>query len=106
MTTEEKQELNERVAGKLGIPSIVSAISHQNKEGLYIPDYAGRIEAAWEIVEFVQDKITKVMIWNNPWQGVWVEFFHPDDAIDPNKRISANADTAPEAIVRAFLKLP
>lgn len=80
------QELNEAVARKMG---------HQiaTKEGLHImgkdgfvydmPAYSTDIEAAWEIVKYLESKVKEMG--NTAW--------------------GSEADTAPRAICEAFLKL-
>lgn len=65
-----------------------------------IPDYCGKIEAAWEIVEKMSDDYEVTIIaahrkyWCHAAGPTWKQV------------VTGEADTAPMAIALAFLKLP
>lgn len=68
---------------------------------LIIPDYCHSIAAAWEIVEYMYEKGTSVLLDgaydDRNWECSW---------ITSDVRYMGVADTAPMAICLAFLKLP
>lgn len=110
MTDQEKQELNELVAKKLGW---ISDSPHgwirpkPHKEGFLIgqialPNYVGSIVDAWELVSVTMKKGAHWNIGDNDTEEWYVEVEEVGTGI---KHIEV-ADTAPEAICRAFLKLP
>lgn len=113
MTSEEKKELNEQVARKLGweyIPELSPVCwtrkNEDRTQGAYlrdVPDYVGDIRAAWEIVEKYICSVSRIHhIPSN------MESFYRYRCViqcDITDFISAEADTASEAIVKAFLKL-
>lgn len=104
------QEINEAVARELGYKKYHQDIEgaegydywsdgkHQNKNDL---DFTTSIAAAWEIVEFMYEKGTSVILNgaydDRNWECSW---------ITGEVRYMRVADTAPKAICLAFLKLP
>lgn len=119
------QEKNEEVARKLGWlkhnrtceaqtpgASIFTYGNHWYQRGFLcrerMPDYIGSIAAAWEIVDKIREKEGRIRIEDNEKSdykqdrsvGIW----HVD--IWTNRgSVCVNANSAPEAIVEAFLKL-
>lgn len=94
-------EINEQVARKLGWKAeIVGFVDDPipgapcQKVALYqnTPDYAGSIQAAWEIWDHFNEMATLTKH-----NGKWI--------LSYGRRFSIEADTAPLAICLAFLKL-
>jgi hypothetical protein len=116
------QEINEAVENKLG-----HFVVRETTNERMIPDYAGRIEAAWEIVEFIDkikgssfslngfDQQTAAWKLDNPntefERGKFnasIVIYSPEcDKCGKWKHdyYEGFADTAPMAIAKAFLKL-
>lgn len=96
------KEINEAVARKMGWKSVegggwISPNEIPYIHGDFIPDYSHSIEAAWEILKFV-----------DAWK---LEGYGGDEvtvslALDSNPIADESADTSPMAICLAFLKLP
>lgn len=108
-TTMTDTELNEAVARKLGlmqsstVPEDWWERTINELKVFPLPDYCHSIQAAWEIVGYC-DK----MNWHFDYHfgdhltpHHWAQIFRRPDGI----MYSAMADTAPEAICRAFLKV-
>lgn len=107
------EEINEAVARKLGKIRIYVNASGEPTERekavaqSYIPDYAGSISAAWEIVEHCRENMRFDTAWieshGDDGKPAWsARFWTPDFKAD----VYVRADTAPMAICQAFLKLP
>ena len=97
MTPREANELNEQVARKLGIDPETFKYVCNGQECTAIPNYVGDIVAAWKIVEFVGKNIYPIVIQYQPNYKTYlvrIGFYSYEEA-----------ETAPEAICRAFLKL-
>lgn len=93
-------EMNEAVARKLGV-WMDGALYHET------PDYCNSIEAAWEIVEFVNKDYRSIFIdqiqrYEN---GKMTGKYYWNVGFDGCECMS-DAATAPRAICEAFLKLP
>lgn len=86
-------EINEQVAAKLGASGKLQAD--------YPLPYCTSIAAAWEIVEFVKNDF-HVEIYCHDGKGWDAQFLAKRKA---TRLIHGSADTAPEAICLAFLKL-
>lgn len=107
-STATKEELNEAVARKLGwqimitgnIPAIMWRGNAMNQRE--VPAYSTSIEAAWEIVEKVQNGNPRYRIDLSWMDGKWACRL----VTDPTEALKLTfADTAPLAICLAFLKL-
>jgi len=103
------QEINEAVAKKLGWekmqnPAVIGEgylTSWKNPTSSYghPPDYCHSIEAAWEIVEKIKETELFALCFHD---GQW----HCEiNCVDGERPIDQEADTAPMAICKAFLKL-
>lgn len=88
------QEINLAVAHKLGYADVVKR--HPD----HIPNYCHSIEAAWEIVERLDQEWCFSLNWHLSDGKYHAEFYNK------GKMRNAQADTAPMAIALAFLKLP
>lgn len=95
------QDLNEQVARKLGtcLKHFLPTTGNEGNEShrhCDVPDYCHSIEAAWEILHEYRDFMIA--------QGTkgWTASF----GYGKENAVFASADTAPRAIVDAFLKLP
>lgn len=86
-------EINEAVALKLGYSSEEASTG----EGY---DFSDSIEAAWEVIEKIRQTELVALCWHD---GAW----HCEvNCVDGERPIDEEADTAPLAICKAFLKLP
>jgi predicted Zn-dependent protease len=115
--TESTVEINESVARKLGWrlsdeihdhSFLTSCYSHwcNGQEGsAKVKDYAGSIQASWEIVGFVNSKFLLMKIEQELGNAEWSVIIRHNDPTMQNKYYG-RADTAPMAICKAFLKLP
>lgn len=109
-------EKNEAVARKLGwtynqhpyqywIPGDLVARDKYGDRPSRVPDYCSDIKAAWEIVEQLKTSYHSLYVncWNKRWT-VWladdIEYIHNQIA-----QPKAESDSAPMAIVDAFLKV-
>src|ERR1041384_5005958 len=104
------QEINEQVARKLGwtenAPEVGRACWH-NPQGFdcyTVPDYCQSIKAAWEIWEKLRDMGYDLQLFSS-WDRRNIVCFNLTFKGDISKNYQAEADTAPMAICRAFLKL-
>lgn len=100
------QEINEAVAKKLcETPKDLDPLNSDNWDRPYremIPNYCHSIEAAWEIVKYMEsDWRFCLQSISSGHYGAW--FFSNHSATE---LVSEQADTAPMAICLAFLKLP
>lgn len=104
MTDKEARELNEACAIKLGLEQLGDRWHRPNVNDENccddLPNYVGDVAACWEIAE----KLRKTELFSLCWHdGYW----HCEiNVVDWKQGIDEEADTAPEAIVRAYLKLP
>lgn len=112
MTDKEAQELNELVARKLGWiyhPDLAPIVWQVPNNEIYLrtfPNYIGDIRVAWEIVESLKNHDIDLRH-SNGTIGWLCKIFDWKGYPNTNQEeLEAEADTAPEAIVRAFLKLP
>lgn len=79
-----------------------------------VPDYVGSIAAAWEIIDSFKDGDNIELVWildgyaKGKWKCVFEKMSQVGDypSETETEYFEAKADTAPEAIVKAFLKLP
>ena len=96
------QELNEAVARKLGHPisgGMIALRSTPHQPEYQIPEYSTSIQAAWEIVEKIKVTELFALCFHD---GQW----HCEiNCCDGERPIDEEADTAPLAICKAFLKL-
>lgn len=116
--TDDLDAINEQVALRLGWQKIPPGPSTETgywvrealrddqgrvirpKEFPFVADYARSIAAAWEIVEHKRDRFT---IRYSAGRGCWICGWSTyGDDLEPE----VEADTAPLAICKAFLKLP
>lgn len=107
------QEINESVARKLGWTSPgppPDSPTWKMPDGGYdfVPDYCHSIEAAWEVVEYLEKTFNVRLLDLNRWerkpehlQENWVFQIRTE----PYAIIEAGGDTAPVAICLAFLKM-
>lgn len=107
------QEINEAVARKLGWTLVAGSDNRVwLKDGdpvnsVVIPDYCHSLEAAWQIWEKLRDMGYDLQLfssWNRRNIVCFNLTFKGD--ISKNYQAEAEADTAPRAIVKAFLKVP
>jgi hypothetical protein len=112
------QQKNEVVARRLGWEKLDPPIIDEHESGwrdiwkwirpdaerkMELPDYCRSIEAAWEIVEHLKFKASFDLVWNKraeQWHLELTELSPTDSFL-----CEVEADTAPMAIVEAFLKL-
>lgn len=113
MTETELREINEKVAQRLGWTRNDDRYRGiQYRQGnMYTPDlpnYAGSIADAWEVVEHLtKDSPYRKYEVGLAHRGFQAHVWITNDPLMPNNRIVADAiaETAPLAICRAFLAL-
>lgn len=107
------QEINEKVARKLGWtinttqdykPWYWPPGSRPESNGVReLPDYSGSIQAAWEIVEHIQNQRLWISLGFDGAVKRWL--FRSGPFGLQGQTTEWSADTAPMAICKAFLKL-
>lgn len=94
-------EVNEAVARKLGWESSLTPAQKfmMGDAKLFVPNYCGKIAAAWEIIDLQKEKLISIARPGSEWICRIIDVYNSDE-------VSEGASTAPMAICLAFLKLP